>query len=94
MLEGMGADVIGLNCSLGPRELRDTVAALLKNASVPVAVKPNAGLPQSRDGKTVYDVSPEEFATEMAEMVCAGVRVVGGCCGTDPDFIHALRQIL
>ena len=87
MLEGMGADVIGLNCSLGPRELRDTVAALLKNASVPVAVKPNAGLPQSRDGKTVYDVSPEEFATEMAEMVRAGVRVVGGCCGTTPAYI-------
>jgi 5-methyltetrahydrofolate--homocysteine methyltransferase len=92
MLEGMGADVIGLNCSLGPRELRDTVAALLKNASVPVAVKPNAGLPQSRDGKTVYDVSPEEFATEMAEMVCAGVRVVGGCCGTTPAYIAQLVE--
>ena len=92
MLEGMGADVIGLNCSLGPRELRDTVAALLKNASVPVAVKPNAGLPQSRDGKTVYDVSPEEFATEMAEMVRAGVRVVGGCCGTTPAYIAQLVE--
>ena len=92
MLEGMGADVIGLNCSLGPRELRDTVAALLKNASVPVAVKPNAGLPQSRDGKTVYDVSHEEFATEMAEMVRAGVRVVGGCCGTTPAYIAQLVE--
>ena len=92
MLEGMGADVIGLNCSLGPRELRGVVDKLLENASVPVAVKPNAGLPHSRDAKTVYDVTPEEFADEMAEMVKAGVRVVGGCCGTTPAYIRALVE--
>ena len=92
MLEGIGADVIGLNCSLGPRQLRGTVAQLLENASVPVAVKPNAGLPQSRDGKTVYDVTPEDFADEMAEMVKEGVRVVGGCCGTTPAYIRALVE--
>ena len=92
MLEGMGADVIGLNCSLGPRELRGVVEELLENASVPVAVKPNAGLPQSREGKTVYDVTPEEFAAEMADMVRRGVRAVGGCCGTTPEYIARLVE--
>ena len=92
MLEGMGADIIGLNCSLGPRELRGVVDKLLENASVPVAVKPNAGLPQSRDGKTVYDVTPEEFAAEMADMVKRGVRVVGGCCGTTPEYIQRIVE--
>ena len=90
MLEGMDADAIGLNCSLGPKQLRGVVAKLLAYASVPVVVKPNAGLPQSRDGKTVYDISPEEFADEMASMVADGVRAVGGCCGTTPEYIQRL----
>ena len=90
LLEGMGADVVGLNCSLGPKQLSGTVDRLLSCASVPVAVKPNAGLPIVRDGKTVYDVSAEEFAEDVAKMVAAGARVVGGCCGTTPEYISAL----
>ncbi len=94
MLEGMGADVIGLNCSLGPKQLSGVVKALLANASVPVAVKPNAGLPKAVDGKTVYDVTAEDFAADMAEFVRMGVRVVGGCCGTTPAYIRTLvKQI-
>ena len=92
MLEGMGADAVGLNCSLGPKQLRGVVDALLENASVPVIVKPNAGLPQSREGKTVYDITPDEFAAEMAETVKSGARVVGGCCGTTPDYIQRLVE--
>ncbi len=90
MLEGMGADAIGANCSLGPKQLRGVVEELLQNASVPVILKPNAGLPRSVDGKTVYDVGPEEFAEEVAQLVRAGVRVAGGCCGTTPAYIEAL----
>ena len=88
MLEGMGADAIGINCSLGPCKLFDTV----KYASVPVLFKPNAGLPAVREGRTVYDLSPDEFSAQMAEAVSFGVRAVGGCCGTTPDYIEALVQ--
>lgn len=87
MLEGMGADVIGANCSLGPKQLKSVAKELVENASVPVAIKPNAGLPKSENGKTVYDVSAEDFANEIKDMVSAGVRVVGGCCGTTPEYI-------
>ena len=90
MLEGMGADAIGANCSLGPAQLRGVVEELLACASVPVMLKPNAGLPRSVDGKTVYDVAPEEFAAEVASLVDRGVAVCGGCCGTTPDYIAAL----
>ena len=90
MLEGMGADAIGANCSLGPRQLRGVAEELLRVASVPVILKPNAGLPRAVDGKTVFDVAPEEFADEVADLVRAGVRVVGGCCGTTPEYIRAL----
>ena len=92
MLEGMGADAVGLNCSLGPKDLRGAVEALLENASIPVIVKPNAGLPQSSESGTVYDVTPEDFAAEMAEFVARGVRVVGGCCGTTPTYIQRLVE--
>ena len=90
MLEGMGADAIGANCSLGPCQLRGVAKELLRVASVPVLLKPNAGLPRAVDGKTVFDVAPEEFAVEVADLVEAGVRVVGGCCGTTPEYIRAL----
>lgn len=92
MLEGMGADVIGANCSLGPKQLRGVVEELLACASVPVLLKPNAGLPRSVDGKTVYDVAAEDFAEEVTSLVEAGVRVVGGCCGTTPDYIRTLVE--
>ncbi len=92
MLEGMGADAIGANCSLGPKQLRGVVEELLSCASVPVLLKPNAGLPRSVDGQTVYDVAAEEFAGEVTDLLAAGVRVAGGCCGTTPDYIRALVE--
>ena len=90
MLEGMGADAIGINCSLGPRKLMGVIKEYLQYASVPVLFKPNAGLPAVREGRTVYDLSPEEFAADMAEAVRLGVHAVGGCCGTTPAYISAL----
>lgn len=92
MLEGVGADAIGANCSLGPKQLRGVMEELLAAASVPVLLKPNAGLPKAVNGATVYDVTPEEFAVEIASLMEAGVRVVGGCCGTTPDYIRALYE--
>lgn len=89
MLEGLGADAIGVNCSLGPKALAGVVEQYLQYASVPVLFKPNAGLPRAVDGKTVYDVTPDEFAAEVAALVEKGVRAVGGCCGTTPDYIRA-----
>ncbi len=97
MLEGMGADAVGVNCSLGPKQLHGVISEYLRCASVPVILKPNAGLPASRDGKTVFDVSPDEFAKEVSQMIGEGVRVVGGCCGTTPEYIsstvHATSDI-
>lgn len=92
MAEGMGADAIGANCSLGPKQLRGVVEELLAHASIPVVLKPNAGLPKAVNGKTVFDVTPDEFAQEIATLVDKGVRVMGGCCGTTPDYICALYQ--
>ena len=92
LLEGLGVDALGANCSLGPRQLRGVVQELLDTASVPVILKPNAGLPRVENGRTLFDVDPEEFATQVAALVAAGVRVVGGCCGTTPDHIRTLTQ--
>ena len=92
MLEGMGADAIGINCSLGPRQMQSVVDRLLASASVPVLVKPNAGLPRSVDGRTVFDVSADEFSEEVYKMVQKGVRIVGGCCGTTPEYIGMLSD--
>ena len=88
MLEGMGADAIGANCSLGPAQLRGVVEEYLEYASVPVLLKPNAGLPRSEQGQTVYDVFPDEFSDLLREYVLSGVRIAGGCCGTTPDYIR------
>lgn len=92
MLEGMGADAIGANCSLGPDQLSGVMAELLRVASVPVVLKPNAGLPKIENGNTVFDVSAEAFSESIATLVRKGVRVVGGCCGTTPDYIRALCE--
>lgn len=92
MLEGLGADAIGANCSLGPAELRGVVSEYLKYSSLPVLLKPNAGLPKSVDGKTVYDVLPEEFSDLMCEYVKSGIRIFGGCCGTNPEYIGKTVQ--
>ncbi len=91
MLEGMGVDALGANCSLGPKQLRGVADALVANASVPVILKPNAGLPGSVNGETVFDVTAEDFSDEIAAIMKKGVRVVGGCCGTTPAYIKALH---
>ncbi len=90
MLEGMGADAIGVNCSLGPDALSPVVREYVRCASVPVLLKPNAGLPEVVDGRTVYNVCPADFAASVACLVAEGVRVAGGCCGTTPAYIAAL----
>ncbi len=90
LLEGMGADAIGANCSLGPRQLRGVAEELLACASVPVLLKPNAGLPKSVDGATIFDITVDEFAQEVKDLISLGVRVAGGCCGTTPEYIKAL----
>ena len=92
LLEGMGADVIGANCSLGPKQLKDVAVELIDNASIPVVLKPNAGLPRLQNGQTKFDVTPEEFAKEVANLVKRGLRVVGGCCGTTPEYIALLSN--
>jgi len=93
MLEGMGVDAIGANCSLGPKQLMGVMDELLKYCSVPVAFKPNAGLPKS-DGKvTYYDVDAEEFAQDIKLAVANGVRIVGGCCGTTPEYIKKVCEL-
>ena len=90
MLEGMGADAIGVNCSLGPKALSGVVCEYLKYSSLPVILKPNAGLPKSVDGKTVFDVAPDEFACEVKKLIEKGVHLAGGCCGTTPEYIKKL----
>lgn len=92
LLEGMGADAIGVNCSLGPKALFGVVDEYLKYASVPVLLKPNAGLPRTINGKSVYDVMPDEFSTDVSELIRRGVRISGGCCGTTPEYISALVE--
>lgn len=93
MLEGMGVDAIGANCSLGPDQLMGVIKELLEYSSVPVIFKPNAGLPKSGENGTYYDVSPDEFAKSVKLSVEDGVRAVGGCCGTTPDYIEKLHEI-
>ncbi len=90
MLEGMGADALGANCSLGPAQLTGVAEELLAAASVPVLLKPNAGLPKEVDGKTVFDVSPDQFAECLAGLMEKGLKIAGGCCGTTPEYIKAL----
>lgn len=92
MLEGMGVDALGANCSLGPKQLFSVARELVEKASVPVIMKPNAGLPRAVDGKTVFDVGAEEFSSDISEMLKLGVSVVGGCCGTTPEYIKALCE--
>lgn len=94
MLEGLRVDALGMNCSLGPRQMLSLIPLFYEYASVPVIVNPNAGLPREEEGRTVYDVGEEEFAACMREAVRAGARLVGGCCGTTPAFIAKLTAEL
>ncbi len=90
LLEGLGVDALGLNCSLGPKKMLPIVQEICENASIPVIANPNAGLPKVVDGKTVFEVDADEFAGEMTGLVKAGARVLGGCCGTTPAHIGAM----
>ena len=92
MLEALGADAIGMNCSLGPKQMKDIVPIFAKYSSVPIIVNPNAGLPRTENGKTVFDVNAEEFSDIMCDIVKAGATIVGGCCGTTPEHIRKLVQ--
>jgi len=87
LLEGLGVDGIGVNCGLGPVQMKPIVEKLLKVTSLPVIVNPNAGLPRSQEGRTVYDIDSEAFAREMKEIASMGAVIVGGCCGTTPEHI-------
>ena len=91
-LEGMGADVIGVNCSFGPKAMLSIAEQYLALASVPVSFKPNAGLPVESEAGTVYDVDAVEFSDDVAAALQKGVRLAGGCCGTTPEYIRALRE--
>ena len=93
-LDALGADAVGINCSLGPADLRPFAQRMLGVTAKPVLVQANAGLPRVEDGKTVYDIHPEEYAEAVAGMVDDGVGIVGGCCGTDPDYIRLLAGIV
>ena len=92
MLEGLGADAIGMNCSFGPDKMLPIVKTYAEYASVPIIVNPNAGLPQIKDGQTVYDISPDEFAGIMAEIAEQGAMILGGCCGTTPEHIRKMAD--
>ena len=87
LLEGLGVDAIGANCSLGPDKLLPVVRRLVRAASVPVIVKPNAGLPKIVDGESRFDITKTEFAEYMREIAEVGASVLGGCCGTTPEYI-------
>ncbi|EFC94871.1 homocysteine S-methyltransferase, partial [Hungatella hathewayi DSM 13479] len=88
LLEGLGVDALGINCGLGPVQMKGILADIMKAASVPVIVNPNAGLPRSEGGRTFYDIDADEFAGTMREIVEMGACVVGGCCGTTPEHIR------
>lgn len=90
VLQGMGADAVGMNCSTGPDKLHPLLEEMLSVAEIPVIVKPNAGLPALVNGETVYSMGPQEFAEKMIPLLESGAQVVGGCCGTTPEHIRQL----
>ena len=92
VLQGMGVDAFGLNCSSGPDKMLTQLRRLKEYAQVPLIAKPNAGAPKVVDGKAVYDCTPEEFTSYVEEMVACGVCLFGGCCGTEADHIGALTK--
>lgn len=92
VLQGLGVDALGVNCSLGPLELEKIVEEVLKYSQIPVIVQPNAGLPKVIDGKTLYKITPKEFLEAQKRMVNSGVNIVGGCCGTDDKFIKLMAE--
>ncbi len=94
MLEGLGVSAIGVNCSLGPKEMIPAVERLCNAASIPVIVNPNAGLPKVIEGKTVFDVNEKDFVESMKTVYQKGAGILGGCCGTTPDYIKLLSETI
>jgi len=92
VIENLNVDALGVNCSLGPKEMLPNVKKILEYSSLPVIVQPNAGLPKMREGKTFYDITPCEFSKYVTEMIDYGVKIVGGCCGTDENYIKELKK--
>lgn len=93
MLEGLGCTAVGLNCGIGPKAAKAAIEQMAEGTSLPLIVKPNAGLPRVSGGTTVFDVDPEEFQEDMkAIMQVPGVRIVGGCCGTTPEHLRLLTE--
>ena len=90
LLEGLRVDALGINCGMGPEQMLPILKEIAKYTSLPIIVKPNAGLPKQRDGQTYYDVTPEKFAKALCEIVKNGACVIGGCCGTTPEHIRAM----
>ena len=94
-LEGFGADAVGINCSCGPDQMAAVVRTLAQNLTIPVIAKPNAGMPTIDEfGNAVYSMAPAEFAAGMLELKRAGASILGGCCGTDPSYIKALKAVI
>ena len=94
-LESAGADAVGVNCSVGPDQLVSVVRNIRENVSIPVIAKPNAGMPVIDDqGNAVYNMGPEDFAAHMNVLVDNGATLIGGCCGTTPDYIRAVAALL
>ncbi len=92
-LQSLGVDAVGLNCSTGPDAMLDIVKEMYAYANIPILAKPNAGMPELECGRTVYKMSPQEFALSMEKLIQAGAHIAGGCCGTGPSHIKALADI-
>jgi 5-methyltetrahydrofolate--homocysteine methyltransferase len=92
VMEGLKVSAIGVNCSLGPKELEPVIRTLLEKSHLPVLIQPNAGLPTLRDGKTVFELTPESFIDALKNVMNEGIAMIGGCCGTTPDFIKIEKE--
>jgi 5-methyltetrahydrofolate--homocysteine methyltransferase len=91
-LAAAGADIVGSNCGTGIEDMLEVARAMAKATALPIAIQPNAGLPVTRDGALVYEQTPQAMASRVTELLETGVRIVGGCCGTTPDHIRAVRR--
>ncbi len=91
-LEQAGADVVGANCTLGNKDMVKLASVMKKSTKLPIIVQPNAGMPKLIKGKTIYLQKPASFANDVMKMVKSGANFVGGCCGTTPEFIKAIKE--
>ena len=92
VLSGLGVCAMGVNCSLGPAEMLPIVTKIAEHSRVPLVVRPNAGLPRIENDKTIYDITPKEFGDALEDIIAKGANILGGCCGTNPDFIREITE--